>query len=68
MNVTGIYLPIKKEGFNAMMSGLVSETFVEAHNVVKLNKAEDEVVEDEELSQEELKEGFQLEILKLSKF
>jgi len=55
VNVTGIYLPIKKEGFNAIMSGLVSETFVEAHNVVKLNKAEDEVVEDEELSQEELK-------------
>jgi len=55
VNVTGIYLPLKKEGFNAMMSGLVSETFVEAHNIVKLNKAEDEVVEEEELSQEELK-------------
>lgn len=55
VNVTGIYLPLKKEGFNAMMSGLSSETFVEAHSVVKINKNEDEVVDEEELSDEEIK-------------
>ena len=55
MTVSGIYLPLKKEGFQAMMGGLVSETFIDAHKIVKINKTDDEAVDDEELSQEELK-------------
>jgi len=54
VNVTGIYLPLKKEGFSAMMSGLVSETYIEAQNVVRINKTEDEVIDEEELTEEEL--------------
>lgn len=54
VSVAGIYLPLKKEGFQALSSGLVTETFIEAHSIVKINKQEDEVVEDEELTQEEL--------------
>jgi len=54
VNVTGIYLPLKKEGFHAMQSGLIAETFVEAHDVVKLNKSEDETLDEEEMTEEEL--------------
>ena len=39
----------------AMQGGLTNETFVEAHSIVKINKQEDEEVDDEEMSQEELK-------------
>ena len=56
VNVTGIYLPLKKEGFHAMQSGLIAETFVEAHDVVKLNKSEDETLDEEEMTVEELQE------------
>ena len=56
VSVTGIYLPLKKEGFMAMQSGLVSETFIDAHKIVKLNKTEsDAALDEEELSEEEIK-------------
>ncbi|XP_023319814.1 DNA replication licensing factor mcm7 [Eurytemora carolleeae] len=55
VTVSGIYLPLKKEGFQAMMGGLVSETFIDAHKIVKINKTDDDAVDEEELSQEELK-------------
>jgi len=53
VNIAGIFLPLKKEGFTAIMSGLVSDTYVEAQSVVKINKMEDDVMESEELSEEE---------------
>ena len=39
-----------------MQSGLIAETFVEAHDVVKLNKSEDETLDEEEMTVEELQE------------
>merc|ERR1719378_1252742 len=54
--INGIYLPIKKEGFQAMTSGLLSETYLEAHRIAKLNKSEDDEVEEDENTQEELKQ------------
>lgn len=56
VTVNGIFLPIKREGFKAMMGGLMSDTFIEAHRIVKLNKTEDDVLEDTEISPEELKQ------------
>jgi len=53
--INGVYLPIKKDGFKAMMSGLLSDTYLEAHRIVKMSKAEDEM-DESEISQEELKE------------
>ena len=56
MNVSGIYLPLKKDGYQGMVGGLMSDTFIEAHSIVKINKQEDEIVEeDDEITQEELK-------------
>jgi len=54
--VAGVYLPIKKDGFKAMTSGLLSETYVEAHRIAKLSKSADDEMDDEEISPEELKE------------
>jgi len=56
VGINGIYLPIKKEGFKAMTSGLLSDTYLEAHRIAKLNKAEDDEVAEEEITQDELKQ------------
>jgi len=51
--VTGVFLPVLKTGFNQLSSGLLSDTFVEAHSIVKLNKTEDEEMLAEQLTEEE---------------
>jgi len=53
--INGVYLPIKKEGFRAMTSGLLSDTYLEAHKIVKMSKAEEEI-DTTEMSQDELKD------------
>lgn len=54
--IDGVFLPIAKTGFKAMSSGLLSDTYLEAHNVVEITKTDDEVVlGQEEISQEELR-------------
>ena len=54
VSINGVYLPIKKEGFKAMMTGLLSDTYLEAHRIVKMSKAEDEI-DESEITAEELK-------------
>ena len=56
VSVDGIYLPIVRTGFQAMASGLLSDTFLEAHRIVLINKTEDEELGDEEISKEELRQ------------
>jgi DNA replication licensing factor MCM7 len=51
--ITGIFLPVLKTGFNSMASGLLSDTFVEAHSISKLNKQEDEEALADQLTDEE---------------
>ena len=34
VSLSGVYLPIKKEGYRAMSSGLLSETYMEAHRLI----------------------------------
>ena len=53
--INGVYLPIKKDGFKAMTSGLLSDTYLEAHKIVKMSKAEEEI-DTSEMSQDELKD------------
>ena len=48
MSIDGVYLPIAKTGFKAMTAGLLSDTYLEAHHVVQLNKTEDEVMSEED--------------------
>lgn len=57
VSVCGVYLPIQKTGFQAMASGLLSDTFMEAHRVIIINKTEDEeMAANDEISQEELRQ------------
>ncbi|CAF0807088.1 unnamed protein product [Brachionus calyciflorus] len=53
IGVTGIFLPILKTGFKQISSGLLADTYIEAHNIVRLNKTEDEEILAEQLSEEE---------------
>lgn len=53
--IDGVFLPIARTGFRAMSGGLLSDTYLEAHQIIQLNKTEDEVMAEEEISQEELR-------------
>lgn len=55
LNITGIFLPIQKSGFKQLFSGLLSDTYIEAHTIVKMNKMEDDVLIDDQMTEEELK-------------
>ncbi|CAH1098449.1 unnamed protein product [Psylliodes chrysocephalus] len=51
--VTGVFLPLIKQGFKQIMGGLLSETYLEAHKLVSLNKLDLEN-SDDPLTAEEL--------------
>ncbi|XP_055612968.1 DNA replication licensing factor Mcm7 [Uranotaenia lowii] len=53
--ISGIFLPIQRSGFKAVVSGLLSETFLDAHRIVCLNKSDDGDMSNE-LSEDELAE------------
>ncbi|KAL3282490.1 hypothetical protein HHI36_005673 [Cryptolaemus montrouzieri] len=53
--VTGIFLPLSRTGFRQIMGGLVSETYLEAHYIVSLNKAAQDENDSNLLTPEELK-------------
>jgi len=55
VQICGIFLPIKTEGFKAMASGLLSDTYLEAHKITKLSKSEDELGAEQEMTEEELR-------------
>ena len=56
VGITGIFLPLLKTGFSAMSQGLLSETYLEAHRITKMNKTEDDELGAEELTEEEIKQ------------
>ena len=57
VSIDGVYLPIVRTGFQAMASGLLSDTYLEAHRIVLVNKSDDdEEGENEEISKEELRQ------------
>ncbi|XP_071656343.1 DNA replication licensing factor MCM7 isoform X2 [Patagioenas fasciata] len=56
VSVTGVFLPLLRPGFQQGAQGLLSETYLEAHCVVKMNKSEEDDGEGGELSEEELRQ------------
>lgn len=40
--ISGIFLPLVRSGFRQVMSGLLSETFLDAHKIVTLNKSDEQ--------------------------
>ncbi|MEE6528790.1 hypothetical protein FKM82_017382, partial [Ascaphus truei] len=56
IGITGVFLPMLKTGFRQVVQGLLSETYLETHRLVKMNKTEDDELDTEELSEEELRQ------------
>ncbi|XP_076058783.1 minichromosome maintenance 7 [Oratosquilla oratoria] len=56
VSITGVFLPLLRQGFRAMTQGLLSDTFLEAHRIVKMNKTEDDELGVEELTEDEIKQ------------
>eukprot|EP00794_Sanderia_malayensis_P013959 gene13959-15415_t len=55
VSITGIFLPMLKTGFRQLTQGLLSETYLDAHRIVRMNKTEDDELSDETLSDEEIR-------------
>ncbi|KAM8794232.1 DNA replication licensing factor MCM7 [Eudromia elegans] len=62
VTVTGVFLPLLKSGFRQMTQGLLSDTYLEAHRIVRSSRSEEEDGGEEEegggageLSAEELR-------------
>ncbi|NXJ72968.1 MCM7 factor, partial [Rostratula benghalensis] len=56
VSVTGVFLPLLRTGFRQVAQGLLSETYLEAHCIVKMNKSEEEEAGAGDLSEEELRQ------------
>ncbi|XP_076435363.1 DNA replication licensing factor mcm7-like [Babylonia areolata] len=56
VGIAGIFLPMLRQGFRQMAQGLMSDTFLEAHRITKMNKTEDDELDDGGLSEEELRQ------------
>ncbi|KAH9369748.1 hypothetical protein HPB48_007715 [Haemaphysalis longicornis] len=56
VSVTGIFLPLLRSGFRQMQGGLLSDTYLEAHRITKMNKTEDDELDDTMMTPEELQE------------
>lgn len=58
VNICGVYLPIQRTGFGALVQGLLSDTYFEAHRIAVVNRTEEdeEGEADAEISQEELRQ------------
>jgi len=54
VQVTGVLLPMLRQGFRGYTQGLATETFLEAHRVVKMNKSEEQEIDNEALSEDEI--------------
>lgn len=52
--VTGIFLPLSKQGFKQITGGLLSDTYLDAHKINSLNKSAEDEKAANELTEEEL--------------
>ncbi|ERL94088.1 hypothetical protein D910_11370 [Dendroctonus ponderosae] len=52
--VTGIFLPLVRQGFRQITAGLLSETYLDAHRVFSLNKSAEDELESNQLTPEQL--------------
>ncbi|KAI4466471.1 dna replication licensing factor mcm family member [Holotrichia oblita] len=52
--VTGIFLPLIRTGYRQIVGGLLSETYLEAHRIVSLNKTSEDEIAGANLTPDEL--------------
>uniref|UniRef100_A0A8C8RPB2 DNA replication licensing factor MCM7 n=1 Tax=Pelusios castaneus TaxID=367368 RepID=A0A8C8RPB2_9SAUR len=56
VSITGVFLPLLRTGFRQIAQGLLSETYLEAHRIIKMNKSEEDEQGSGELTEEELRQ------------
>ncbi|XP_067412660.1 DNA replication licensing factor MCM7 [Emydura macquarii macquarii] len=56
VSITGVFLPLLRTGFRQIAQGLLSETYLEAHRIVKMNKSEEDELGSGELTEDELRQ------------
>uniref|UniRef100_A0A8C7W6Z5 DNA replication licensing factor MCM7 n=1 Tax=Oncorhynchus mykiss TaxID=8022 RepID=A0A8C7W6Z5_ONCMY len=54
--ISGVFLPLLRNGFRQAVQGLLSETYLESHGITLMNKTEDDELGTAELSEEELRQ------------
>lgn len=54
--ITGVFLPIQRSGYKQMMSGLLTETYMECHRIMSLNKSDESENMSNELTPDEIQE------------
>lgn len=54
--ITGVFLPMHKTGHRQIMAGLLSETYLEAHRIVALNKSDESETLSNDLTPAEIEE------------
>ncbi|XP_001353081.1 DNA replication licensing factor Mcm7 [Drosophila persimilis] len=54
--VSGVFLPMVRSGFAQMIQGLLSETYLQAHRIICINKNDDISDKEAELTPDELEE------------
>lgn len=69
VSITGIYLPIVKTGFRQIAQGLLADTFLDANRIVKMNKTEDDELNEQVMSlaeAEEIKNNYNYDKMAIS--
>ncbi|XP_018014775.1 DNA replication licensing factor mcm7-B [Hyalella azteca] len=56
VSICGVFLPLMRQGFKAMVSGLLSDTYLEAHRIVRMNKMEEDELGDDDITEAEIKQ------------
>ncbi|XP_033100324.1 DNA replication licensing factor mcm7-A-like [Anneissia japonica] len=54
VGITGVFLPMLKVGFSQISQGLLSETYIDAHSIEKLNKTTEGEDDTPELTEDEI--------------
>uniref|UniRef100_A0A0L8GNE7 DNA helicase n=1 Tax=Octopus bimaculoides TaxID=37653 RepID=A0A0L8GNE7_OCTBM len=55
VSITGVFLPMMKTGYSQISAGLLSDTFLEANRIIKMNKTDDDEMDSQQLTEDELK-------------
>uniref|UniRef100_F7AUJ3 DNA replication licensing factor MCM7 n=1 Tax=Ciona intestinalis TaxID=7719 RepID=F7AUJ3_CIOIN len=56
ISITGVFLPMLKIGFRQMQQGLLTDSYMEAHRVVRMNKIEENEQDESEMTEEEIEQ------------
>nr|CAB3263696.1 DNA replication licensing factor mcm7-B [Phallusia mammillata] len=56
ISVTGVFLPMLRVGFRQMQQGLLTDSYMEAHRVIKMNKTQEDEQDQGEMTEDEIEQ------------